>query len=478
MGFTPTAESPLPESPPPSFDLGMLVALGCLPLSLLSLLAPDVPWEVRLIVLIFISGIGVHCIIRQIHRRPLTTVAYTGAWLLPVIGFVAAIAGVATGSFDTDAAGIACGAIGLSLMGLVAGFVTAKQIEAAIVITLHLRRRIRGGGRRQMAHHSIRERLDEESTPLEPPPTFGMPRRFGIRGLLIVTTWAAMLMGGLRACRVDPSVYFFVITFVAGVFAAQVLLFQGRSPIEASAWCGAFLLPAETLAVNLYWNAHNVFAAPTEPLAAAAAGCACLIPAGIILGAVAGAIGGGLYFLSEESLLWLTRGVPKITLAPITDADADVLLRWIIGPKFCRRWAGDRLTWPLGREHLLDRFATAQGEPAVRRIYKAVDLRTGNMLGYVELGSIDYRFRNALLELPLVDPDASERGRIGVLLLQAIAAEAFGRLGLISIKVSAETEQNEVALCCKKAWLNNCYHALPRSGAGWITVFRRRISER
>jgi hypothetical protein len=167
--------------------------------------------------------------------------------------------------------------------------------------------------------------------------------------------------------------------------------------------------------------------------------------------------------------------VPKITLEPIADADADVLLGWIIGPKFCRRWAGEQLTWPLDRKQLLDRFAAAQGEQPARRIFKAVDIRTGNMLAYVELGSIDYRFRNAWLDFPLVDPDAPERGRLSVVLLRALAKEAFGKLRLVSIMVAAETDRNEIALCCDKAWLTDYYYRpLPKKGgAGWTTVYRR-----
>ena len=132
-----------------------------------------------------------------------------------------------------------------------------------------------------------------------------------------------------------------------------------------------------------------------------------LVAGGILLGSAAGAIAGGLYFWADEFFVWLFRGVPDVSLEPIEDADADVLLSWITGPKLCRRWSGGQLTWPLDRQQLLERFATARGELPARRIFKAVDVRTGNMVGYVELRGIDCILRRVSVELALVDPCAS-----------------------------------------------------------------------
>jgi hypothetical protein len=318
--------------------------------------------------------------------------------------------------------------------------------------------------------------LDEASAPLEPPPLCGLPRRFGIRGMLIMMTLAAFLMGLLRGCGASGSVYFMVITFVTGTLVGQVLLFQGRSPMKAAMWTGGVLLPGLSLALLLFWNA----AAQTTQSAQGAfvMGCLCmcagLAPVGAILGAVSGTVAGGLYLIAEEVFLALTRGVPKIALAPIEDADAYVLLRWITGPKFCRRWAGDELTWPLDRGQLLARFATARGEQPLRLIFKAVDRRTDNMVGYVELGNIDLSARSATLELAMVDPGEFERGRISVRLFQAIARRAFGKLKLLSITVADDASQEDLVLCCNEAWQSS-YEYRPPSPDGepiW-TVTRR-----
>jgi hypothetical protein len=97
------------------------------------------------------------------------------------------------------------------------------------------------------------------------------------------------------------------------------------------------------------------------------------------------------------------------------------------------------------------------------------------MVGYVELGRIDYTKRRAWVELPLVDPDASERGRIGVQMLHALAGYAFGTLGLFSIIVVADSDQSELALCCQKACHSSFeFYALAENrDARWVATVRR-----
>ena len=468
--------SPVPPRAPPKFDLGMVAALSCLPVTVLGLFAPNMDWWARVAILVFVTGIGIHCALRWRAGRELGYAALTGLWLLPTIAVVVACVEAGfVGRIRPEE--LFCPGFGLALAGLVAGYVTTKQIEGLIVLGSMLRHRLRGRAPRRESFDSFNERLDEVSTPLDMPPLFGLPRRFSIRGLLIVTTWAAVLLGSLRASGANPSVYFMVMTFLAGTLASQVLLFRGRRPIEASMWAGACVLPAETLALVVYWRSQDVFGRTNEFILSCALSCACLVPAGIILGALAGAIGGVLYLGSDDFLIWIFRGVPKIELVSITDADADVLVHWICGPKFCRRWAGGQLTWPLDRQQLVGRFAAATRDPQAdhcravvpapvpgdqpaRRILKAVDVRSGEMLGYLELHTFGPSPRRAMIQLPLIDPAASERGRLAVQMLRSAATHAFSRMGLISVWVATVADQPELAQCCEKAWLGFEYHKL------------------
>ena len=209
-------------------------------------------------------------------------------------------------------------------------------------------------------------------------------------------------------------------------------------------WTGAFLLPLQSLGVWFYYDSRVMFFRP-EWIIELAAMYAMLVPAGILLGATAGAVGGTLYLWGDELLVWLSRGVPNIALEPIADVDADVLLDWISGPIFCRRWAGDQLIRPLDRQQLLDRFATTQGVRPTRWIFKAADVRTGEMVGYVEVRGIDHAPRRVAVESALVDPCASERGRLSVRLLHAVAAYAFNQLRMVSIMVGTAADRPEVA---------------------------------
>ena len=223
---------------------------------------------------VFVAGVGIHCAIRHSAGKSITWAALTGAWLLPAI-MTLLLAGEQFRPPTFDA--IFCGCAGMALSGLISGFITVKLIETVFVLRAAWHRRL-CGGKGAVVTRSIRERLDDETTPLEAPPSFGLPRRFGIRGLLVATTWAAPMMGIMRACGADGNAYFMVTTFVAGVLAAQVLLFRGRKPLAASAWCGAFLLPAQTLALNLYWNWDWFFSRAGESVMLSAASLAGWFP--------------------------------------------------------------------------------------------------------------------------------------------------------------------------------------------------------
>jgi hypothetical protein len=435
-----------PAAPAPQLTLWAVVALGFVPVSVLLFFEGD--WLSRTCGLVFVAGIGIHC--RRLRRcgRSAAASAITGAWLLPVL--IAAYEVIAFGFPWTWTFPVLNVVVWFPIIGLILGFLTGKLFEATFFLGTCFLDWLRRPRLRAATSRSLSERIDEVSTPLEWPPSFCLPRRFGIRGLLIVVTWAAMLMGCLRALKAEPSVYFVVLTFVAGVLAAQVLLFRGRDPLKSSMWGGAFLLPAALFVVEciVYFQSPYFYG-----MAAFAGGCICLVPAGILLGAVVGLFCGMIYDLSDEFLLWVFGGLPEIHLEPMDEADIDVLFAWIRGPKLCRRWAGGQLTYPLDRKQLLDRLATTLGDRPARLMFKAVDVRNGNMVGYVEIGPIDHVHRQARLELPLLDPTASERGRLGVALLQATVNKALRKLGIRDLGAAPGSDQAEFAACCHRIYV-------------------------
>lgn len=67
----------------------------------------------------------------------------------------------------------------------------------------------------------------------------GVPRRFGVGGLLIISTMYAVLFAILRTLEVPPLDFVGVVLFFTAVGLGQMLLFKGQRPRRASMIVGA-----------------------------------------------------------------------------------------------------------------------------------------------------------------------------------------------------------------------------------------------
>jgi hypothetical protein len=67
-----------------------------------------------------------------------------------------------------------------------------------------------------------------------PGPQAGMPRRFGIGTIMVITTFFALVFGLLKVLQVPPLVFVLVSGFILTVAACQALLFGGKNPRKAS----------------------------------------------------------------------------------------------------------------------------------------------------------------------------------------------------------------------------------------------------
>lgn len=81
---------------------------------------------------------------------------------------------------------------------------------------------------------------------------FGVPRRFGIGTILVVTTAFGLLLSLLQALGAPPGVVWFVIAFVSLVGLGQMLLFGAKQPRMASIVVGAICLPLMTFATFVF----------------------------------------------------------------------------------------------------------------------------------------------------------------------------------------------------------------------------------
>lgn len=78
------------------------------------------------------------------------------------------------------------------------------------------------------------------------PEVYGVPRRFDMVTLLVVSVAFAMLFAFLRLLGASPTVSAMVLTFVAVIGIAQAVLFGGRYPRAASVIVGAIAGPTLT----------------------------------------------------------------------------------------------------------------------------------------------------------------------------------------------------------------------------------------
>lgn len=111
---------------------------------------------------------------------------------------------------------------------------------------------------------------DEPEEPIEPSPPVsaqapqadvyespfaheaGVPRRFGMGTLLLITAMYAVLFAVLRAFGLPPSAFLFVALFFTAVGLGQMLLFKGERPRRASVVVGAGFYAVATLVLFGY----------------------------------------------------------------------------------------------------------------------------------------------------------------------------------------------------------------------------------
>jgi hypothetical protein len=80
----------------------------------------------------------------------------------------------------------------------------------------------------------------------------GVPRRFGLGILMVITTMCAVLFTVLRVSRVPPAGFLVIVVFFVAIGLGQFLLFKGQRPRRASVIVGACLYPLLFLGMCAY----------------------------------------------------------------------------------------------------------------------------------------------------------------------------------------------------------------------------------
>lgn len=137
----------------------------------------------------------------------------------------------------------------------------------------------------------------------------------------------------------------------------------------------------------------------------------------------------------------VTRFVPE---------DIPRLLEWINGQPetIFYQWGGDGvgLVYPLTVEQMEKHYREADVPRPTRIFYKAVEVASSSMLGYLELNRIDYNNRHAAISRVIVDPQRQGRG-IGFRMLSRVVEIGFREFRLHRIALGV-FDFNRSAISC------------------------------
>ena len=115
----------------------------------------------------------------------------------------------------------------------------------------------------------------------------------------------------------------------------------------------------------------------------------------------------------------------EIELQPFERSDFSRLISWVSSPEFLLQWAGPIFHYPLTEDQLESYYSSGTEAPADRLVYKAIDRKSGEVVGHIELNLIDRENRSARLSRVLVGPDEKRNKGIGALMTNRILEIAF-----------------------------------------------------
>lgn len=141
-----------------------------------------------------------------------------------------------------------------------------------------------------------------------------------------------------------------------------------------------------------------------------------------------------------------------IRLEPFTPADFDQLIAWINDERLMKEWSGSLFSFPLTEESLAWYLEGANDlkKPEVF-VYKAVDDKTGTVVGHISLGGISERDKSGRITRVLVG-SAAERGKgFCRKMIRGMLKIGFDDLGLHRISLGVYDFNTAAIQCYLKA---------------------------
>jgi RimJ/RimL family protein N-acetyltransferase len=140
----------------------------------------------------------------------------------------------------------------------------------------------------------------------------------------------------------------------------------------------------------------------------------------------------------------------KILLKPFEKDDFQRLINWIPSADFMLLWSGPYFSFPITEKQLDTYLHSSEGTPPPRRIYKAVNLETNEVVGHIELNNIDRRNLAGMVSKVLVGSEYARGHGIGTQMTEQLAEIAFDDLGLHRLFLYVFDFNAQAIACYKK----------------------------
>lgn len=135
-----------------------------------------------------------------------------------------------------------------------------------------------------------------------------------------------------------------------------------------------------------------------------------------------------------------------INLRNFKDEDIDKLISWVTDEKFLLTWSGPKYKYPLTKEQVKEDVKEEN-----KKVYTAVDSTSGEVVGHIELHSIDKENKTAVIGRVLIGNTKNRGKGMGKNMIKALLQKCFSEFGLKKVFLVVFDYNDSAIACYKKA---------------------------
>lgn len=136
-----------------------------------------------------------------------------------------------------------------------------------------------------------------------------------------------------------------------------------------------------------------------------------------------------------------------IQLLPFQEDDFQRLINWVPTAEFMLMWSGRYFDFPLTEDQLSNYLKTGEGNPPPRKIYKAVNRQTDEVVGHIELNNIDWKNLSGMVSKVIVGAESARGQGTGGRMVEQLVEVGFNELGLHRLTLHV-FDFNRPAIAC------------------------------